>query len=497
MFLTIFAIHFEEYLKNMQFSNEQLKQGLGIAVIAILSSVMSVMVYRYFEHKNYWNGQTDYEKFASYYDQILSDRSKGAFRSAVPTNFIKAAAVATPAVVNIKSINTINLNTPDIEQDARSSTGSGVIVSPDGYIITNYHVVDEDSELEVTLNDRRKFTAKTVGVDPSTDLALIKIDAQNLPALILGNSDSLQIGEWVLAVGNPFDLNSTVTAGIVSAKARNINILEDASSIESFIQTDAAVNPGNSGGALVNTNGELIGITSAIITYSGQYEGYSFAIPVNLVQKIIKDLKEFGVVQRGFLGITIDEVNNQMAQELGLKSLDGVYVRSVTKGGASDEAGILPGDVITKLNDINIKTMPEFQELIGRYRPGNKVSLTYLRNGKTTQTEVTLKNRANALNTITSKTEKTLRRLGIEIVNLSNEQRKRFGDGALVNSITQGSIISATNMEPGFIIKKINNTPIANVEDAINLFEKSHGKVVIEGVYEGYEGAYYYTFRLK
>ncbi len=481
----------------MYISNNHLRTGALAVLIAIVSSIVSVGAYRFFEQRNYWSGQdANYAKYAKYYDAIFSGRAQGDFQSAAPTNFIKAAAIATPAVVNIKSLGKINLNSASVEREIPSSSGSGVIVSPDGYIITNYHVVDASGDLEVTLNDRRKFVAKMIGSDPSTDLAVIKIEAQNLPALVLGNSDSLQIGEWVLAVGNPFDLSSTVTAGIVSAKARNINILEEATSIESFIQTDAAVNPGNSGGALVNTNGELVGITSAIITYSGQYEGYSFAIPVNLVQKIIKDIKEFGVVQRGFLGVSIDEVNDQIAKDLGLPSPEGVYVRSVTKGGASDEAGLLPGDVIVGLNNTTVKSMPEFQELIGRQRPGNSVSLTFLRNGQKQTANVTLRNRSNSTGTVTTKSDRALRRLGIELLNLSKEQYKRVGEGVVVNSIIQGSIISATNMDPGFIITKINDTKVKDVEDAISILEKIAGKVVIEGVYEGYEGPYYYTFRM-
>jgi serine protease Do len=481
----------------MYISNQHLRIAGFAILIAVVSSILSVSLYRYMDQKNYWSGQdANYSKYASYYDAIFSGRAQGSFLSSAPTNFIKAASLATPAVVNIKVLNRINLQSTNDGEDSNTSSGSGVLISPDGYIITNFHVVDADGDIEVTLNDRRKFDAKLVGSDPSTDLALIKIEVQNLPALILGNSDSLQIGEWVLAVGNPFDLNSTVTAGIVSAKARNINILEEATSIESFIQTDAAVNPGNSGGALVNTNGELIGITSAIVTYSGQYEGYSFAIPVNLVQKIIKDLKEFGVVQRGFLGINIDEVNDQIAKDLNLPSPEGVYISSVTKGGASDEAGLLPSDIIVAVNGTNIKTMPEFQEIVGRFRPGNAIKLTLIRNGQRKGFEVLLRNRSNSLGTVTSKSDRILRRLGIEILNLTKEQSKRVPNGVVVNSITQKSIISATNMKPGFIMTKINDSKIEDVEDAIAIFEKTTGKVVIEGIYEGYEGLYYYTFRM-
>ena len=481
----------------MHISNNQLRMAGLAGLIAIVSSIATVSAYRFFEQRNYWSGQdANYAKYAKYYDAIFSGRAQGSFHSAAPTDFIRASATAIPAVVNIKIVSPVNLNSTEVEHDTRSSSGSGVLVSPDGYIITNYHVIDNGGELEVTLNDRRKFLAKLIGFDPSTDIALIKIEAQNLPALILGNSDSLQVGEWVLAVGNPFDLNSTVTAGIVSAKARNINILEEATSIESFIQTDAAVNPGNSGGALVNTNGELIGITSAIITYSGQYEGYSFAIPINLVQKIIKDIKEFGVVQRGYLGMVIDEVNDQTAKDLGLASPEGVFVKAVTKGGASDEAGLLPSDIIIAINGTIVNTMPEFQELLGRFRPGNSVKLTFIRSGKKLDTNVTLRNRSNSTGSVSSKSDRILRRLGVELLNLNKAQQKKVTSGVIVNSIMQGSIISSTNMEPGFIIKKINGEEVKDVEDAIAAFEKISGKVVIEGEYEGYEGPYYYTFRM-
>lgn len=481
----------------MQISNDQVKIGILAILIAIASSIASVAAYRFFEQKNYWSGQdANYAKYAKFYDAIFSGRAQGVFRSTAPTDFIKAASLATPAVVNIKCGNSFAFPGSLFESNAKSSSGSGVIISPDGYIVTNNHVVEDAGDLEVTLNDKRKYTAQLVGTDPSTDLALLKITAQNLPALVMGNSDSLQIGEWVLAVGNPFELNSTVTAGIVSAKARNINILEESSSIESFIQTDAAVNSGNSGGALVNSNGELVGITSAIITYSGQYEGYSFAVPVNLVQKVIKDIKEYGTVQRGFLGISIDEISDQIAKDQGLSSTEGVYVRSVTKGGASEEAGLLPGDIIVELNSTGIKTVPEFQELVGRFRPGNQIRLSLLRNGQRQQVYVTLRNRSNTTGSVSPKADKVLQRLGIELRNLSSAQAKKVPAGVVVVSIKQMSTISATNMEPGFIITKINNTKVDDVDDALEILENASGKVVLEGVYEGYEGSYFYTFRI-
>ncbi len=465
-----------------------------VAVVAGLSAIFSVAAYRFIEQRNYWSGQDDkYAKYSNFYEAVFSDRAQKYFQSSSPTNFTKAAAITAAAVVNIKASESGSRNA---QGDVSTSTGSGVIISPDGYIVTNNHVLEGSDEIEVALNDRRKFIAKVIGIDASTDLALLKIQTQNLPAIVFGNSDSLLVGEWVLAVGNPFELNSTVTAGIVSAKARNINILEDASSIESFIQTDAVVNPGNSGGALVNTKGELVGINTAIITHSGQYEGYSFAIPSNLVQKIIRDIREFGVTQRGFLGINIEDLSDETAKKLGLPSLDGVYIRSISADGAGAEAGLRAGDVIVSLSGTNIKSMPEFQELIGRFRPGNSVEIVFLRDGNKQKANVILRNDSNATNIVTTKTERVLKTLGIELRELSPNQKRKIPKGAIVNSVKKGSIVGSTNMEPGFVITKINGIDVNNVQEATDILSKLSEKVVVEGVYEGYEGSYYYTFRI-
>lgn len=264
----------------------------------------------------------------------------------------------------------------------RMSSGSGVIVSTDGYIITNQHVVEEGQRFEVTLSNKRTLSAQVVGSDAGTDLALLKVETDNLHPLNFGNSDEVQVGEWVLALGNPFDLSSTITAGIVSAKARNINILEDTYSIESFIQTDAVVNPGNSGGALVNTRGELIGINTAIISESGGYEGYSFAIPSNLVRKVITDIREFGKVQRAMLGVNIRDVNNTIATDLALPGVEGVYVTNVTRSSSAYEAGLRAGDVIVTVNNMKVSSVPELQEQVALYRPGDKVGIEFYREGR-------------------------------------------------------------------------------------------------------------------
>lgn len=264
----------------------------------------------------------------------------------------------------------------------RMSSGSGVVVASDGYIITNHHVVEEGQKFEVVLPDKRTLVARIVGIDATTDLALLQVSANNLKALNFGDSDKVEVGEWVLAVGNPFDLNSTVTAGIISAKARNINILRDQYSIESFLQTDAVVNPGNSGGALVNMRGELVGINTAIISESGGYEGYSFAIPSNLVRKVVTDLREFGEVKRAILGVNIADVNARIAIELSLPSLEGVYVTNVNQGSSAYEAGMRAGDVIVSVNGLKVGSVPELQEQVALFRPGDRVSLEYYRSGR-------------------------------------------------------------------------------------------------------------------
>ena len=270
--------------------------------------------------------------------------------------------------------------------------GSGVIISSDGYIVTNNHVIDKADELTVTLNDRRQFTATLIGTDPTTDIALIKIDAKDLPTIPMGQSDALKIGEWVLAVGNPFNLTSTVTAGIVSAKARSISVGNSKMGIESFIQTDAAVNPGNSGGALVNTAGELVGINTAIYSQTGNYAGYSFAVPSSIVSKVVTDLKQYGTVQRALLGIIGGDVNADVVSQKDLKVNEGVYVDQVSEDGGAAEAGIKPGDVITSVNGTTINTMAQLQGEIARYRPGDKVKVVIDRKGDTKNFTVTLKN---------------------------------------------------------------------------------------------------------
>ncbi|MDR1416148.1 MAG: trypsin-like peptidase domain-containing protein, partial [Prevotellaceae bacterium] len=272
--------------------------------------------------------------------------------------------------------------------------GSGVILSTDGYIVTNNHVIERAEQIHVTLNDKRTFPAKLVGTDPSTDIAVIKVEGKNLPFVAMGSSDELRLGEWVLAVGNPLNLNSTVTAGIVSAKARNINILSDDFKIESFIQTDAAVNPGNSGGALVNTRGELVGINTAIASPTGSFTGYSFAVPSSIVSKVVSDIIEFGIVQRAVLGVTLQELTSEAAAEYGIKEIQGVLIVGVLSGGAAEQAGVRTSDVVLKVNDIAVNTGAQLQEQISKFRPNDQISLTISRDNKVKYLNVILRNKA-------------------------------------------------------------------------------------------------------
>jgi Do/DeqQ family serine protease len=419
------------------------------------------------------------------------------FLSSAPTDFTAASERVIPAVVNIKTMQGGGFELWG-GSGVGSASGSGVLVSEDGYIVTNNHVIEDSDEIEVTLNDKREFKAELIGTDPSTDLALIKIDGENLPALEFGNSDSLRIGEWVLAIGNPFNLESTVTTGIVSAKGRSIDILEGQDRIESFIQTDAAVNPGNSGGALVNTNGELIGINTAIITRSGRYEGYSFAVPINLVRKVIRDLRDYGIVQRGILGVFIDEMTNERAEELGLSAVEGVYINRVTPGSGADDAGMQKGDVIIGINGIKTKTLPEMQEQLGRYRPGNEVKVDIFRSGKLQTINVILKNKSNSTALISGKNEDILLDVGFELRELTQLEKRRLQvEGVKVISIYRGSRIERTNMDPEFIITKIDNQVVGSVAEVARYLEAASGKVMLEGVYEHYPGEYYYAFAME
>jgi len=372
-----------------------------------------------------------------------------------------------------------------------TASGSGVIISEDGYIVTNNHVIQNAQKVEVILNDKREYTAEVVGRDPSTDLALLKVDAKGLPFIYYGNSDEVKVGEWALAVGNPFSLTSTVTAGIISAKGRNINILNEKFAIESFIQTDAAVNPGNSGGALVNAKGELVGINSAIASNTGSYSGYSFAIPVNIVRKVVADLLEFGDVQRAFIGVVLEDLNAQLAKEKSISDIRGVYVSGLNSGGAAEEAGIKAGDVILEIQNVKVNNVPELQEQVGRYRPGDKVNITVSREGERKDINVEVKNR-NGDTRLIKYSESVATELGADLSEISDKEKVtlRLDRGLKVAKIRAGKLQSI-GIREGFIITQVGDQPVNSVEDLTNALKSERRGMLIEGVYPNGTRAYY------
>lgn len=431
-----------------------------------------------------------------------------------PDAFTNAAEQSTPAVVHITATQQVQARSqtydPFLEffgddffgrraPQEQQGFGSGVILSADGYIVTNNHVIDGATEIEVTLNDKRSLKAKLVGTDPNTDIALLKVQEENLPFLKFGHSDNAKVGEWVLAVGNPFNLASTVTAGIISAKGRNLNILKGRSAIKSFIQTDAAVNPGNSGGALVNLQGELIGINTAIATPTGSYAGYSFAVPAELAQKIVRDLKDYGAVQRAYLGVYIQNVDGKLADKLKLDVTEGVYVGGLTENSSAAEAGLQEGDVILAVEDQKVRSMPELQAHIGRHRPGESVRVKVLRGGKTQEVAVKLTNRSGTTKLITADEQRMLQKFGAALRPFSAEEAKRFEvtQGVLVEDVARGSLASYAQIQRGFVITKVANEPVKTPEDVSRVLQKYDGNMVsIEGQYPGNQGRYVFSMKL-
>ncbi len=428
-------------------------------------------------------------------------------------NFVYAAEVSTPTVVHIQSTfegksyaNPMDdfweffgyRGQPDNNQRRAPQSrgfGSGVIISTDGYIVTNNHVIDNAGEIEVTLADKRHYEAKLIGTDPNTDLALLKIEENQLPYINMGNSDDLRIGEWVLAVGNPFaqgtqyDLTSTVTAGIVSAKARNINILGRNYGIESFIQTDAAVNPGNSGGALVNLKGELVGINTAIATPSRTFAGYSFAIPATLVTKVINDLKEYGVVQRALLGVQIADVAN-VAEARNLDEVAGVYVVEVNPNSAAEEAGLKKGDIIVKIGENMVATSSELQELVGRNSPGDEISVTYKREGKQYTTKAVLRNLQGDTSVLTFDSTNSFDGAVFSEADQKELEQLELRAGVVIEQVGKGKW-KDEGIKPGFIITHVNKTPVESVDQVLELLRRRRGGNLIEGMYPDGEQRYY------
>ncbi len=474
-------------------------QKYGLVIFcSVLSALLTIVVYKYIEspktviYQQSASPALATSNFGS--SSVNGNQTHRPFISSSPTNFIDAAEAVAPVIVNINSIDNRRF-----WESSHNSTGSGVLISPDGYIVTNNHVIEDGDKYEVTLYDKSEYTANLIGKDPSTDLALLKIESEReSPYLPFGNSDSLHVGEWVLAVGNPFNLSTTVTAGIVSAKGRTIDILQGKNTIESFIQTDAAINPGNSGGALVNTNGELVGINTAIITRTGRYEGYSFAVPVNLVSKVINDLKNYGVVQRGLLGIDMVEVNSSIKEKFGLDEIKGVYINRVEQGSGAAEAGLREEDILLSINGKTITSAPSLSEFIGLQRPGNILKIEYMRNGKMLMAEVLLRNEKNSTEFVTLEVNEddVLHDLGFELRELSKDEKLRLNiDGVMVKSVYKGSPIARTNMDPGFIITKVNDATAENIEEVVDLINEAEDKVMLEGIYEHFSGDYFYAFK--
>ena len=377
------------------------------------------------------------------------------------------------------------------------SSGSGVIISADGYIVTNYHVIENAQEIKITLNDNREYTATLIGTDPATDIALLKIKEEDLPFLQFHNSDEVKIGEWVLAVGNPFNLNSTVTAGIVSAKSRSISIINDRFAIESFIQTDAAVNPGNSGGALVNTEGALIGINTAISTHTGSFEGYSFAVPSNIVYKVIADIKEFGSVQRAFLGVNIRDLDATLASELKTKVKQGVYIGGLTDNGAAQAGGLKVGDIIVKINEKAINKSSELQEIISRFRPGDQVTVSVNRDGEMEDFVITLRNKNGSTKLYGTSNSVITGVLGVELEALTADElrEEKLKHGVKVTRLMNGKFRSE-GIQEGFIITEVTvdniTTKVLTPEDLNSaLKDKKNVGVYLKGKYPKGNARYY------
>jgi len=403
--------------------------------------------------------------------------------------FSEVAIRSTESIVFLRIINKDSQGT---KSEYRSSTGSGVIVSPEGHIVTNYHLIEDADIIEVTLNDKRVFKANVVGIDRNTDLSLLKIEVQNLKQLKFGDSDSLSIGDWVLAIGNPFKLQSSVTAGIVSAKARNLN-LSNQYSVESYIQTDAVVNPGNSGGALVNMYGELIGINTAILSNSGKYEGFSFAIPSNIVSKVVGDLIEYGSVQRAWLGVGIADVDDDIAKSLGLNNIQGVIIQSVSRGSAAQKASLVKGDVIISLNGTKTNSIAEFNGVLARFRPGEYMTVEYIHEGIYMKKDIILRNHLNTTELLPIRKDEVLQSLGFELRDLSSHEKYKYNiEGVKVISVYKNGLVDRVSMEPNYIITSINRLTFTDVATLISYLDSEPTILSFEGFYPEYPGSYPY-----
>jgi Do/DeqQ family serine protease len=494
------------------------KQVVAIVFISAATTLGSLWGYNHLQHNKTYFYTQDSVKLPANYAKFFDGEKFGSG----PADFTDAASAAIPATVHIKTktVRSASNNLPKrnpfsdlfgIDPDdffgdrgralPEMGSGSGVIISEDGYIVTNNHVVDGADEVTVTLSNKKSFKAKVIGADPSSDLAVVKVDAKGLPFLLYGNSDEVKVGQWVLAVGYPLYLETTVTAGIVSAKGRSIEInsRQSKSPIESFIQTDAAVNPGNSGGPLINPQGQLIGINSAIASPTGSYAGYSFTIPVNIVKKIVSDIMKYGTPQRAYLGIEYakDNLSDEVKKQEGIKDDEGVYVMNVPSSGAAAEAGIKKGDVITKLNGVTVNSGAEMVGQIATYRPGDKVKVSYKRDGKESEVLVTLRNSGGTLDVVKNS---VFDRLGAELQTLSAKDASalKVKGGVLVKSIDEKGLFSKTRMEEGFVILRVNGHDVNSVEDFRKALDNAgSASVKLEGVYPGSDGEFTYPLKLN
>jgi Do/DeqQ family serine protease len=505
--------------------NMKLKQLLLITVVSAVSAIGSVWIY----------GKLIKKGPAAFVQQTNSGKlpvnyvgyTENAAAAGAPVDLTKAADAAVPAVVHIKTKTAAKKVTNELPRSRnrqldnwfeqffefgpqiipeQKASGSGVLIAEDGYIVTNNHVISDGAqgvaeEITVTLHNKKSFKARLIGRDPSSDLAVLKIDGNGFPFMLYGNSDNVRLGQWVLAVGYPLTLETTVTAGIISAKGRTIGInsRQSQTPVEAFIQTDAAINQGNSGGALINTDGQLIGINSAILAPSGTYAGYGFAIPVNISRKIVNDLIQYGDVKRGFLGISyipIEEENEKEVKKAGVTDGQGVYVNAVPTDGAASQAGIKKGDVITKVNSNPVSSGLEMSGQIAQFKPGDKVPVAYIRSGKEFQTSVVLKESAGKLEVVavTNINEK----LGGILENLSKAKAGSYGiEGAVVvKEIVKGGALSRIKMEEGFVITSVNGRDITTVEELSKLISGNYGTIRLEGFYPGYDGTYTYPLNL-
>jgi Do/DeqQ family serine protease len=488
-----------------------LKKLIPYAFVGVISGATTFGAIHYFGGNQ---GNSDF----SYFAPKTSDAKYASFNmSVVGDDFVKASKMTVPAVVSIKNYSDRKTNNsqqdlfeqffgnpfgnqPKQQQeqppkDMPTGMGSGVIISPDGYIISNNHVIAGANKLEVVLSNKKSYIANLVGTDPTTDIALLKIEEKGLPYLNFANSDNVEVGQWVLAVGNPLGLNSTVTAGIVSAKGRSIDLLsqQSQSPIESFIQTDAAINPGNSGGALVNPNGELIGINSAISSKTGYYEGYGFAVPSNLARKVVEDIKKFGLVQRGFLGVRPLDLSDQrqvsaynQQKKTNIKTGEGVYLLEVSENGGAEDAGLRTGDIITKVDNVVVSSYYDLSFAVGSKRPGDKVAVTYTRNGKENTVDVTLKDQKNGTSTRSKADLSVTEKIGSEFEPLSDKFKTDYGltSGVIAKNVVEGLEMAKIGIVDNYIVIEVNGKPVNSQKDVEKILQGYNGNVQVKYVDE-------------